>query len=72
MVILRNVQNDQFYKHVEGDTYLNLITGVEGNVDPEIARKVFRINVEMTALCHQFPNIELLVKSIKLKFDNKN
>lgn len=69
MIILRNIQNNQVYQHIDGNKYLNLVTGVEGEVAPEIAQKVFKINLEMTDLCYRFPNIQELVKSLKLKFD---
>lgn len=69
MAIVRNIQNNTFYRYLGGNKYRNLITGVEGEISEELARKLFKINVEMTALCEDFPNIEKLIQSLQLKAD---
>lgn len=69
MAIVRNIQNNTFYRYLGDNRYRNLITGVEGEISEELARKIFKINVEMTALCEEFPNIEKLIKALQLKAD---
>jgi hypothetical protein len=49
------------------------MTGVEGEIPEEMARKIFKINLEMTELCENFPNVEKLIFALKLKMDkNEN
>jgi len=69
MAIVRNIQNNTFYRYLGDNRYRNLITGVEGEITEELARKLFKINVEMTALCEDFPDIEKLIQSLQLKAD---
>lgn len=69
MAIVRNIQNNTFYRYLGDNRYRNLITGVEGEIAEELARKLFKINVEMTALCEDFPDIEKLIQSLQLKAD---
>ena len=69
MAIVRNIQNNTFYRYLGDNRYRNLITGVEGEIAEELARKLFKINVEMTRLCEDFPNIEKLIQSLQLKAD---
>ena len=69
MAIVRNIQNNTFYRYLGDNRYRNLITGVEGEISEELARKIFKINVEMTALCEEFPDIEKLIKALQLKAD---
>ena len=42
MAIVRNIQNNQLYQYMGGTKYKNLITGVEGEVADDIAKKLFR------------------------------
>jgi hypothetical protein len=69
MAIVRNIQNNTFYRYLGGNKYRNLITGVEGEIDEELARKLFKISVEMTYLCENFPHVEELINRLKLKKD---
>ena len=69
MAIVRNIQNNTFYRYLGDNKYRNLITGVEGEIAEELARKLFKINVEMTTLCEDFPDIEKLIQSLQLKAD---
>lgn len=69
MAIVRNIQNNTYYRYLGENRYRNLITGVEGEVSEEQANKVFKISVEMTYLCENFPNVEELINRLKLKRD---
>ena len=70
LVVVRNIQNDQLYLHVEGNKFKNMITGNEGEVEEETAQKLFRINLAATQICNEFPNVQELIKRLNLKFDN--
>ena len=69
MAIVRNIQNNTYYRYLGENKYRNLITGVEGEVTEEQARKVFKISAEMTYLCENFPHVEELINRLKLKKD---
>jgi hypothetical protein len=70
MAIVRNIQNNQLYQYLGGTKYKNLITGVEGEVADEVAKKLFRVNLEATKILHEFPNIEKLISELGLTIDN--
>lgn len=70
MAIVRNIQNNNFYRYLGNNKFLNLITQEEGEVNDEVARKVFKVNAEATILLHEFPMIEELIEKLKLTFDN--
>lgn len=68
--ICRNIQNNDAYEYCGENKFKNVRTGKEGVVDDEMARKVFRFNVDATNLINDFPLVENLIKSLNLKFDN--
>lgn len=70
MAILRNIQNNDAYEYLGGNKFVNLRTGKSGVVDDETARKIFKINIEATALIEEYPAIKDLIKTLSLKFDN--
>jgi len=73
MAILRNIQNNHLYRYLGGNRYRNIMTGVEGEIGEDVAQKIFKINLELTELCENFPNVEKLIHSLKLKIDkNEN
>lgn len=65
--VVRNVQNNDLYVHLFGNKFRNIRTGVVGEVSDEVAKKVFRINMEMTEIISKYPNIELLISKLQLK-----
>ncbi len=67
--IVRHKTTNTLYRHIENDRYRNLSTGVEGEVPPEIAKKIFTINIDATALLNEQPNIEKLIKALNLKIE---
>jgi len=69
MAIVRNIQNNNLYRYLGGNTYRNIMTGVEGEIDEAVASRIFKINLELTDLCENFPNIEVMINKLKLKSD---
>lgn len=67
--VLRNIQNDILYRHIEGDIYRNLATGVQAEIKPEIATKYLKLNVEATKMLNSYPNLEILIEKLKLKIE---
>lgn len=72
MVVLRNIQNNQLYGHLGDNKYINLITGAEGEVPDEMAKKIFKINLQATKMMHDFPVIQTLVSELGLTIDINN
>ena len=69
MAIVRNIQNGDLYRFFGGNTYMNLRTGVKGEMPPDIAQQVLKINLEATEIINKFPIVEDLIKTLNLKFD---
>jgi hypothetical protein len=69
MAIVRNIQNNNLYRYLGGNTYRNIMTGVEGEIDEAVASRIFKINLELTDLCENFPNIDIMINKLKLKLD---
>lgn len=70
VAIVRNVQTNDFYKYLGNNKYRNLRTLKEGIIEPDIAKKVFNINMEMTILISNNPCIEKMINVLSLKFCN--
>lgn len=66
--VVRNVQNNDLYRYLGGNKFINIRTGVEGVAEDEAARKVFRINLEATEMINENPIIEMLINKLNLKF----
>lgn len=71
MAIVRNIQNSDLYRYLGENKFRNIRTGQEGVVDDEMARKVFKISLEATVLCEEFPLIEEMIMSLNLKSNKK-
>jgi len=67
MGIVRNIQNNDLYRYLGNNEYKNLRTGKTGVVDEETARKVFKINIEMTTIANYHPIVEDLINKLNLK-----
>jgi hypothetical protein len=70
MAIVRNIQNDDLYRYHGNNEFTNLRTGKRGVIDNDLAKKVFKINLEATELIEENPIIEEMIKRLNLKFDN--
>lgn len=69
MAIVRNIQNNQLYRYLGDNKYRNLMTGVSGEITEEVAQKIFKINLEMTQLCNEYPLVEEAIQRLQLKMD---
>ena len=69
MAIVRNIQNNNLYRYLGDNKYRNIMTGIEGEIDEAVASRIFKINLELTDLCENFPNIEIMINKLKLKLD---
>lgn len=72
MAIVRNIENNDLYRYLGGNKFRNIRTGNEGDIGDEQAIKVFRINLEATGLCNEYPEIENLIKTLNLKIEKNN
>lgn len=70
--ILRNIKNNEAYKFLGENRFQNLRTGIIGEVSDEMARKVFKFNIQATEIINEYPQIEELIKRLNLRFDNIN
>jgi len=70
MAIVRNIQTNDLYRYHGENEYTNVRTGIKGVIGEELARKIFKINLEATELCETYPEIEKLIYTLKLKFKN--
>ncbi len=70
MAIVRNIQTNDLYRYHGENEYTNVRTGIKGVIGEELARKIFKINLEATELCEEYPEIEKLIYTLKLKFKN--
>lgn len=67
--VLRNVQTQDLYRHLEGNTFKNLRTGIEGNIPEELTNKILVIDYNSTMMFNKYPLLEELVFKLKLKLD---
>lgn len=67
--ICRNLYNGHYYVYLGDDRWRNTSTGVEGTVDPDKASQVFKINLEVTQLVNEYPEIELFIKVLGLRIE---
>lgn len=69
--VVRNIQNDDLYIFLGGNKFRNMRTSNEGTVDDDTARKIFKVNVEMTQIFFEYPLVEEFIKRMNLKFLSK-
>lgn len=67
--MLRHIGNNDLYEW-DGEKFTNLRTGVSGMVDDEKARKVFKFNIPLSEMIHEYPMVKTLISKLNLKFDN--
>lgn len=67
--VLRLKKNDDLFRHIEGDKYLNIRTQKEWEIPPEKASEIFVLNVEASILLNEYPMIEKLIASLKLTIE---
>lgn len=71
MGVVRNITNNDLYVYLGNDTYQNLRTKVSGNVPPETAQKIFKINLEATHFYYELPGFKELIHKLNLKIDKQ-
>lgn len=64
--ILRHQTTNTLYRHEQGNVYTNLSTGKSGEISPEQAQRIFKINIEATAIFNEYPIVEEMVKRLEL------
>ena len=69
--IVRHKKTNYLYKYVGENVFENLATGQRGNVDDEIAREIFLVNIEATNLINSYPLIAEMIKRLNLKMDKQ-
>lgn len=62
VVICQRVDNKQYYIYREDETFENVITGVRGNIQMEVARKKMKGRLVLTSMANKNPNIIQLLK----------
>lgn len=72
IAVVRNVQNNQLYMYLGENKYRNMVSGAEGEIEPEKANKIFKINLSATAVCNEFPLVQELIKKLNLTVDTNN
>jgi hypothetical protein len=61
-----NKRNGHIYRHIKGDEYINLTTGVQGEIKPELATESLSINLALTQMMNENPYIDLFVEKLNL------
>lgn len=69
MAIVRNIQNNDLYRYLGENKFRNLRTGKEGTVTDEMAKEIFKINLDATAIINENPIVETMIKQLNLKAD---
>jgi hypothetical protein len=67
--ILRNIKTDDLYEAHGNDKYTNIRTGATGVIAPDLAKKLFAINLEATGLIGRYPLIKDFISKLQLKVD---
>jgi hypothetical protein len=57
------------YKFLGGNIFQNMQTLVTGEVDNEMAQKIFNVNLSLTWMINDFPNVALLIQKLNLKIE---
>lgn len=70
-IICRNIQNSDLYLFHEGNRWQNLRTNTFGEVPPETAEKIFRLNVEATYFYNENNLFAELINKLNLKIDKQ-
>lgn len=66
--VVRNIQNDQLYFFNGGNSFTNIQSGKVGEVNGELAQKIFRFNIQATEIINEYPIVEKMIKILKLNY----
>lgn len=67
--ILRLKKNDDLYRDLGNDKYLNLRTKVEWDIPPEKMNEIFVIDYNATMMINKYPHLEEFIFALKLKLE---
>ena len=68
--VVRNIQNGDAYFYKGDCVFQNIRTGKEGSIEPELAQKILKTNLDATELINENPIIIEMIQKLNLKFDN--
>lgn len=68
----RYVRNNSIYEYLGDCNFKNAITGQVGVVEESKAKDIFRFNIELSQMVQDYPEVENLIKFLKLKFEIKS
>lgn len=57
------------YKHIEGNTFMNMHTKKMGTLTDEQCRLMLSLPVNLNYICGAFPKVEQLIGALKLKIE---
>lgn len=66
---VRNIKNNELYEYMGGVKYKNIRTGISGDVPDNVAKEIFKINMETTILINEYPLVENLINKLNLCID---
>ena len=67
--VLINSKTQDLYRHIKGNIFKNLSTGVEGEILEELANKILVIDYKASMMFNKYPLLEELVFKLKLKLE---
>lgn len=64
--IVRHIKTGVFYEYLGENKFVNLCTGQSGIVSDELAKKIFRINLDATEMISKYPGVKDLIQKLNL------
>ena len=71
MAVLQNRKTNDYYLYLGKNRYRNIYTGVEGEIEPSKAQRIFVKLDAATVILEENPNIELLIRTLNLKIEKQ-
>ena len=68
--VVRNIQNNDFYQYLGENKFKNLRTGKEGVVSDEMAKDIFKVNLDASNLINEHPMIAKMISQLNMKADD--
>lgn len=65
--VCRNIYSNDLYQYLGGNTFRNIRTGAEGELDQPTAAANLKINIEATTLLNKYPVCLELIQKLNLK-----
>lgn len=67
--ICRLRKNGDAYRHIEGNTFKNLRTGIDWEIDEDKAAEIFVIDYNASMMLNKYPIIEEMIFKLKLRLE---